>query len=126
MFVRKVLLPALFVAAAAVAAADPLPSVYEACAADHERLCPQQSITSEGSMRCLRQHSAEASTTCRAALNARRESVLDRVRAACNEEIRAHCSRAGHQAEVSPIRCLRAYRSRLSDACRSALPRRST
>lgn len=126
MFVRKVLFTALLTGATTVAAAEPLPSVYEACAGDHARLCPQQSIASEGSLRCLRQHSADVSTSCRTALNAQHESMLDRVRAACTEEIRAHCSRGGRQAEVSPIRCLRAYRSRLSDACRSALPRRST
>lgn len=127
MSIRKVLFPALLlIAATAIAAAKPAPSVYEACAADHQRVCPQQSIASEGAMRCLRQHVSQVSPTCRVALNARRESVLSRVRAACSDEIRAHCSHAAGQAEVSPIRCLRAYQSRLSDTCRSSLPRRST
>jgi hypothetical protein len=76
-------------------------------------------------LRCLRQHSAELSKVCRAALDARREWILDRVRTACSDEIRAHCSRSGGRTEVSPIRCLRAYEARLSEACRSAIPRQS-
>jgi hypothetical protein len=122
---RAVLFGALTIWVAASAMADPIPRVYEACAADHQRVCSQQSIASEGSLRCLRQHSADVSPDCRAALNARRDWILDRVRTACGDEIRAHCSRGGGRSEVSPIRCLRAYEARLSEACRSAIPRQS-
>jgi hypothetical protein len=111
-----------FLVAALAAAADDLPgqSIEEVCTADHARLCHENTIQSEGAMRCLMERRQETSIPCRDALNARRQSVQDRVRSACASEIVAHCAREPADA---PIGCLHRYEGHLSDHCRASLPR---
>jgi len=110
-----------FVAALSAAAGAPVePSVDEVCTADHERLCDEDTIHSDGAMRCLMSRRQDVSDACRRALNARREWVLDRVRKACTNEIAAFCAREGTDA---PVRCLRHHQGQLSNACKATLPR---
>jgi hypothetical protein len=97
----------------------PEPSIAEVCVADHARLCDEPSIHSDGAMRCLMSRRQDAAS-CRAALDARRQWVLDRVRKACTNEIAAFCAR---EAVDAPVRCLRHHNDQLSDACKAALPR---
>lgn len=97
------------------------PTVYEACAADHARLCPQRSVASDGAIRCLRSHVADVSPSCRRALAARGEITLQRVRHACPNEIAAYCATGEGARHI--IRCLRRRENDLSAACRAALPR---
>lgn len=110
-----------FLVAALAAAADekPAPSIAEVCTADHARLCHENTIHSEGAMRCLMEHRQETSDPCRAALNARRQLMQDRVRSACTNEIAAYCA---HEPADAPIRCLRQHESQLSKNCRVTLP----
>lgn len=96
------------------------PSISEVCVADHARLCEQTSIQSDGAMRCLMGHRQDVSQECRSALDARRQSVLARVRKACTNEIAAYC--AGDHSET-PLRCLRHHDAQLSPTCRATLPR---
>lgn len=119
---RTMVVVVTFLAAAlSVAADEPSgPSVAESCSADHAQLCNEQSINSEGAMRCLMNHHEDVSDPCRSALNARRQWVLDRVRNACGNEIAAFCAREPTDA---PVRCLRLYESQLSNACKATLPR---
>ena len=111
-----------FLVAVLASAADELPgqSIEEVCTADHARLCGENTIQSEGAMRCLMERREETSAPCRDALNARRQSVQDRVRSACGNEIAAHCAR---EPDSAPIGCLRRHESLLSDHCRVSLPR---
>jgi hypothetical protein len=111
-----------FLVAVLAATADELPGqkIEEVCSADHARLCHENTIQSEGAMRCLMVRREETSTPCRDALNARRQSAQDRVRSACASEIAAHCAREPADA---PIGCLRRYEGHLSDHCRVSLPR---
>lgn len=97
------------------------PSVYEACATDHALLCPQRSVASEGALQCLRAHADEVGPSCRRALAARREALLQRVRGACADEIGSYCA-TGEKA-LHVIRCLRRVKAELSAVCRAALPR---
>ena len=106
--------------AMSAAAGEPAPGVAEACVADHARLCEEQSIQSEGAMRCLMSHRQEVTDPCRTALEARRQWVMDRVRKACTNEIASFCAREPADA---PIRCLRQRESLLSHVCRATLPR---
>lgn len=119
---RTMVMVVTFLAAALSAAADEPsePSVAEVCLADHARFCDEQSINSEGAMRCLMDHRQEVSDPCRKGLDARRQWVLDRVRGACANEIAAYCAREPADA---PVRCLRHHESQLSNTCKATLPR---
>lgn len=115
------LIIAYLTAALSVAAAEvPAQSVVEVCTADHARLCSETSIQSDGAMRCLMDHRQEVSSPCRDALNARRQAVQTRVRAACTNDIAAYCAR---EHSDPPIGCLRQNESRLSRQCKATLPR---
>ena len=82
-----------YLAASLFAAAGEVPgaTIAEVCAADHARLCSENSIQSDGAMRCLMDRRQDVSEPCRGALNARRQWVQERVRSACTNEIAAFC-----------------------------------
>jgi hypothetical protein len=109
----------LLAALSAVAGEAPEPNIAELCTADHARLCSENSIQSDGAMRCLMDRRQEVSSPCRDALNARRQWVQTRVRAACTNEIVAYCAR---DRADPPIACLRRNESRLSRQCEATLP----
>ena len=115
-----VVVTGLAVALSATAGEQPEPRVTDVCIADHERLCDEDSIHSDGAMRCLMNHRQDVSHSCRSALNARRQWVLDRMRKACTNEIAAFCAR---EAVDAPVRCLRHHQDQLSNACKVTLPR---
>ena len=110
-----------YLAASLFAVADEAPgaTIAEVCTADHARLCSENSIQSDGAMRCLMDRRQDVSLPCRGALNARRQWVQTRVRNACTNEIAAFCAR---EHDDPPIRCLRQNESRLSHACETTLP----
>lgn len=109
----------LLAALSAAAGEAPEPGIVELCTADHARLCSENSIQSDGAMRCLMDHRQEVSSPCRDALDARRVWVQTRVRGACTNEIAAYCAR---ERSDPPIACLRRNESRLSHQCETTLP----
>lgn len=104
-FLRPVLAAALALSAAFAAAAEP-PSP-QACRADAQKLCAGTQPGGGRIAGCLKQHEAELSADCRAAL-----PVLQR----CAQEAQAACASAGRRERRE---CLRQHADQLSPECRT-------
>lgn len=105
---RPLLGAALAALAAASLAAEP-PSA-QACRADAQKLCAGQQPGGGRIATCLKQHEAELSADCKAAL-----PVLQR----CAQEVQSVCASAGRRERRE---CLRQNADKLSPECRTRQP----
>jgi hypothetical protein len=122
-FARSAALAVALLAAANGASAQTAGS--SPCTTDMKSLCPDAQGAA-GRYRCLLEHEAELSTTCRDHLRtqqAQRAARRAAVRSACQADIDRWCALAT-PSEGGVFGCLRRKADEVSPACREALSRR--
>lgn len=107
---------ALFAGAATfAAAADAVPDLRQACAADFTKLCAGTTPGTPEARKCMRDHEAELSAPCKTAMDARRKAMRD----ACAGDIAKFC--ASEDAGGGRVMgCLRQHEAELSATCKAA------
>jgi Cysteine rich repeat len=110
LFVKRLL--ALLLAASAGGFAEAAPGASP-CKDDARQLCASVQPGGGRAVACLKEHEAELSASCKAAL-----PTLER----CSAEVRSLCGTASAPRELRS--CLRSNAAKLSPECRQALPAR--
>ena len=97
-----------------------------ACRADVEKLCQGVERERRAIVRCLKENEAALSTECKDAMAKSKEKAREKAKAlskVCKEDAEQYCK------DVEPgrgrvVRCLQENADKLSDACRTELPKR--
>jgi hypothetical protein len=108
-----------FLALTMRAASEEVPAKGGPCRADAERYCASVGMEKGARSRCLREHLAELSPTCRERIDSGRRHGADSKRIGpledCAADLHAHCP--NEQRHGAQVRCLRAHRDELSAEC---------
>ncbi len=112
---------ALVIASPTLGAQD-VPSPGKACKGDREKLCPGLKPGDGKLGTCMKEHSAELSPECTAAIEAGKQARKN-IQANCKADIGKFCADAGKESG-GIAKCLEGHASDLAPACADALKSR--